>query len=90
MTKKLKLTNSVCLYYLKDLQMNACDLITTNKSYIIILQQLSKDIQQCQAHMNVTNELANKLLTLYADDDTSKVKQMTESMNLAWANIKKR
>ncbi len=40
--------------------------------------------------MNVTNELANKLLTLYADDDTSKVKQMTESMNLAWANIKKR
>lgn len=70
--------------------MNACDLITTNKRYIIILQQLSKDIQQCQSHMNVTNELANKLLTLYADDDTSKVKQMTESMNLAWANIKKR
>lgn len=61
-----------------------------NKRYIIILQQLSKDLQQCQAHMNVTNELANKLLTLYADDDTSKVKQMTESMNLAWANIKKR
>ncbi|ROL45472.1 Dystrophin, partial [Anabarilius grahami] len=54
------------------------------------VKQLSKDIQQCQAHMNVTNELANKLLTLYADDDTSKVKQMTESMNLAWANIKKR
>uniref|UniRef100_A0A671RXF5 Dystrophin-like n=1 Tax=Sinocyclocheilus anshuiensis TaxID=1608454 RepID=A0A671RXF5_9TELE len=69
---------------------NACDLITTNKCYIIILQQLSKDIQQWQAQMNVTNELANKLLTLYADDDTSKVKQMTESMNLAWDNIKKR
>uniref|UniRef100_A0A672L0X9 Dystrophin n=1 Tax=Sinocyclocheilus grahami TaxID=75366 RepID=A0A672L0X9_SINGR len=70
--------------------MNACDLITTNKCCIIILQQLSKDIQQGQAQMNVTNELANKLLTLYADDDTSKVKQMTESMDLAWANIKKR
>uniref|UniRef100_A0A671LEG0 Dystrophin-like n=1 Tax=Sinocyclocheilus anshuiensis TaxID=1608454 RepID=A0A671LEG0_9TELE len=54
------------------------------------VKQLSKDIQQGQAQMNVTNELANKLLTLYADDDTSKVKQMTESMNLAWANIKKR
>ncbi|RXN10779.1 dystrophin-like isoform X4 [Labeo rohita] len=54
------------------------------------VKQLSKDIQQWQAQMNVTNELANKLLTLYADDDTSKVKQMTESMNLAWANIKKR
>uniref|UniRef100_A0A673GMI6 Dystrophin-like n=1 Tax=Sinocyclocheilus rhinocerous TaxID=307959 RepID=A0A673GMI6_9TELE len=54
------------------------------------VKQLSKDIQQWQALMNVTNELANKLLTLYADDDTSKVKQMTESMNLAWDNIKKR
>uniref|UniRef100_A0A672MYU9 Dystrophin n=1 Tax=Sinocyclocheilus grahami TaxID=75366 RepID=A0A672MYU9_SINGR len=69
---------------------NACDLITTNKCYIIISQQLSKDIQQWQAQMNVTNELANKLLTLYADDDTRKVKQMTDSMNLAWDNIKKR
>lgn len=69
---------------------NASGLITTNKCYVIILQQLSKDIQQWQAQINVTNELANKLLTLYADDDTSKVKQMTESMNLAWANIKKR
>ncbi|XP_052439429.1 dystrophin-like isoform X2 [Carassius gibelio] len=54
------------------------------------VKQLSKDIHQWQTQINVTNELANKLLTLYADDDTSKVKQMTESMNLAWANIKKR
>uniref|UniRef100_A0A672MV72 Dystrophin n=1 Tax=Sinocyclocheilus grahami TaxID=75366 RepID=A0A672MV72_SINGR len=54
------------------------------------VKQLSKDIQQWQAQMNVTNELANKLLTLYADDDTRKVKQMTDSMNLAWDNIKKR
>lgn len=80
----------MCLCSLNELQMNACDLITTNKYRIILLQQLSKDIQQWQAQMNVTNELANKLLTLYADDDTSKVKQMTESMNIAWANIKKR
>uniref|UniRef100_A0A8C2CS87 Dystrophin n=1 Tax=Cyprinus carpio TaxID=7962 RepID=A0A8C2CS87_CYPCA len=60
------------------------------KSQNADVKQLSKDIQQWQAQINVTNEMANKLLTLYADDDTSKVKQMTESMNLAWANIKKR
>ncbi|TSK17770.1 Dystrophin [Bagarius yarrelli] len=30
-----------------------------------------------------------KLLVVYADDDTSKVKQMTEDINLAWARIKK-
>ncbi|TRZ02504.1 hypothetical protein DNTS_000081 [Danionella cerebrum] len=60
------------------------------KSQNADVKQLSKDLQQGQTQMNVTNELANKLLTVYADDDTSKVKQMTESMNLAWANIKKR
>ncbi|XP_073722267.1 dystrophin isoform X1 [Misgurnus anguillicaudatus] len=60
------------------------------KSQNADVKQLSKDIQQWQAQINVTNELANKLLTLYVDDDTSKVKQMTDSMNLAWANIKKR
>ncbi|XP_035390530.1 dystrophin isoform X1 [Electrophorus electricus] len=54
------------------------------------LKKLSKDIKQWQAQMDVTNQLANKLLSLYADDDTSKIKQITESMNLAWANIKKR
>ncbi|XP_076838749.1 dystrophin isoform X3 [Brachyhypopomus gauderio] len=54
------------------------------------LKKLAKDIKQWQAQMDVTNDLANKLLTLYADDDTSKIKQMTESMNLGWANIKKR
>ncbi|XP_017573216.1 dystrophin isoform X2 [Pygocentrus nattereri] len=54
------------------------------------LKKLAKNIQQWQAQMDVTNELANKLLTHYAVDDTSKIKQMTESMNVAWANIKKR
>uniref|UniRef100_A0AAR2KC62 Dystrophin n=1 Tax=Pygocentrus nattereri TaxID=42514 RepID=A0AAR2KC62_PYGNA len=53
-------------------------------------KKLAKNIQQWQAQMDVTNELANKLLTHYAVDDTSKIKQMTESMNVAWANIKKR
>ncbi|XP_051994210.1 dystrophin-like isoform X1 [Xyrauchen texanus] len=52
------------------------------------VKQLSKDIQHWQAQMNATNELANKLLTLYADNDTRKMKQMTESMNLAWVNVK--
>lgn len=42
-----------------------------------------------QAEVDVTNELANKLLLLYADDDTSKIKQMTENMNLVWGSIKK-
>ncbi|KAI5619629.1 dystrophin isoform X7 [Silurus asotus] len=52
-------------------------------------QKLAKDIQLWQADIDETNKLANKLLVLYADDDTSKIKQMTENMNLAWGKIKK-
>ncbi|KAK3510935.1 hypothetical protein QTP70_027830, partial [Hemibagrus guttatus] len=51
------------------------------------VKKIVKDIQLCQADINLTNELANKLLIVYADDDTSKIKQMTENMNLAWGNI---
>ncbi|XP_066517657.1 dystrophin isoform X2 [Hoplias malabaricus] len=54
------------------------------------LKKLAKDMQQWQAQMDVTNKLASKLLTLYADDDTSKIKQMTESMKAAFANIRER
>lgn len=43
-----------------------------------------------QADVELTNELANKLLALYIDDDTSKIRQMTENMNLAWGSINKR
>ncbi|KAI5090181.1 dystrophin isoform 1, partial [Silurus meridionalis] len=52
-------------------------------------QKLAKDIQLWQADIDETNKLANKLLVLYSDDDTSKIKQMTENMNLAWGKIKK-
>lgn len=48
-----------------------------------------KDIQPQQAEIELTNELANKLLVLYADDDTSKIKQMTENTNLAWGSMNK-
>ncbi|XP_058236880.1 dystrophin isoform X2 [Hemibagrus wyckioides] len=53
------------------------------------VKKIVKDIQLWQADIDVTNELANKLLVVYADDDTSKIKQMTENMNLVWGNIKK-
>ncbi|XP_062866503.1 dystrophin isoform X2 [Trichomycterus rosablanca] len=52
-------------------------------------KKFAQDIQRWQAEVNMTNEKANKLLTLYANDDTSLVKQMTDNMNLAWAKIQK-
>ncbi|XP_047659645.1 dystrophin isoform X2 [Tachysurus fulvidraco] len=53
------------------------------------VKKIVKDIRLWQAEVDRTNELANKLLVVYANDDTSKIKQMTENMNLAWGNIKK-
>lgn len=53
------------------------------------LQKIVKDIQLWQADVDMTNELANKLLVLYANDDTSKIIQITDNMNLSWGSINK-
>ncbi|XP_072296331.1 dystrophin isoform X3 [Eucyclogobius newberryi] len=54
------------------------------------LKMLAKEIQQWQVPVEQTNALANKLLTLYANDDTHLVKQMNDDMNAAWTHIGKR
>ncbi|KAK7893275.1 hypothetical protein WMY93_022427 [Mugilogobius chulae] len=54
------------------------------------LKMLAKELQQWQVPVEQTNTLANKLLTLYANDDTHLVKQMNDDMNAAWTHIGKR
>ncbi|XP_068164982.1 dystrophin isoform X2 [Antennarius striatus] len=49
-----------------------------------------KDLQQWQGQVDQTNALANKLLTLYADDDTHKVTQVNNNMVATWTHIGKR
>ncbi|XP_072514120.1 dystrophin isoform X6 [Salminus brasiliensis] len=94
------------LLQLQNMYQDSSDWLEARKKVMLLIKQasemlevsqsaddfkkLGKNIQQWQAQMDVTNVLANKLLTRYTDDDTSKIKQMTESMNTAWANIKKR
>lgn len=51
---------------------------------------LMKELQQSQVQVEETNALANKLLTLYANDDTHKVTQINNSMNMTCAHINKR
>uniref|UniRef100_A0A4W6ERW4 Dystrophin n=1 Tax=Lates calcarifer TaxID=8187 RepID=A0A4W6ERW4_LATCA len=49
-----------------------------------------KELQQWQGQVDKTNALADKLLTLYANDDTHKVTQVNDNMMATWSHISKR
>lgn len=53
-------------------------------------QLFLKDLQQWQGQVDETNALADKLLTLYASDDTHKVTQVNNNMVTSWTHIRKR
>ncbi|KAK2527076.1 hypothetical protein Q9233_007995 [Columba guinea] len=54
------------------------------------LKQFSKEIRQWQINVDVTNDMALKLLRDYSADDTRKVERMTDTVNTTWAAINKR
>uniref|UniRef100_A0A671Z392 Dystrophin n=1 Tax=Sparus aurata TaxID=8175 RepID=A0A671Z392_SPAAU len=54
------------------------------------LKLILKELQQWQGPVDETNALANKLLTLYANDDTHKVTQVNNNMVATWTHIGKR
>uniref|UniRef100_A0A8K9VC93 Dystrophin n=1 Tax=Oncorhynchus mykiss TaxID=8022 RepID=A0A8K9VC93_ONCMY len=54
------------------------------------LKLFVKELHQWQGQVDVTNDLAGKLLTLYSTDHTHKVTQMTDAMNVTWEHINKR
>lgn len=53
-------------------------------------QLFLKELQQWQGQVDETNALADKLLTLYAHDDTHKVTQVNDNMTTTWTHISKR
>lgn len=53
-------------------------------------QLFLKELQQWQGQVDETNALADKLLTLYANDDTHKVTQVNNNMVSTWTHISKR
>ncbi|XP_039997801.1 dystrophin [Xiphias gladius] len=54
------------------------------------LKLFVKELQQLQGQVEKTNALADKLLTLYANDDTHKVTQVNDNMKATWTHINKR
>uniref|UniRef100_A0A8C7KYF3 Dystrophin n=1 Tax=Oncorhynchus kisutch TaxID=8019 RepID=A0A8C7KYF3_ONCKI len=54
------------------------------------LKLFVKELHQWQGQVDVTNDLAGKLLTLYSTDHTHKVTQMTDATNVTWEHINKR
>ncbi|XP_047211782.1 dystrophin isoform X4 [Girardinichthys multiradiatus] len=54
------------------------------------LRLFMKELKQWHGQVAETNALANKLLTLYANDDTHKVTQVNDNMLATWTHINKR
>ncbi|XP_068575388.1 dystrophin isoform X3 [Cebidichthys violaceus] len=54
------------------------------------LKLFAKELQQWQGQVDETNALADKLLTLYANDDTHKVTQVNDNMVATWTHINRR
>ncbi|XP_034072729.1 dystrophin isoform X5 [Gymnodraco acuticeps] len=54
------------------------------------LKSFVRELQQWQGQVEETNALADKLLTLYANDDTHKVTQVNDNMMATWTHITKR
>ncbi|XP_062301507.1 dystrophin isoform X2 [Scomber scombrus] len=54
------------------------------------LKLFVKDLQQWQGQVDETNALADKLLTLYANDDTHRVTKVNDNMVTTWTHINKR
>ncbi|XP_030603146.1 dystrophin isoform X3 [Archocentrus centrarchus] len=64
--------------------------VETLKKQNAELKLLMKELQQSQIQVEETNALANKLLTLYTNDDTHKVTQINNNMEATCAHINKR
>ncbi|XP_068446612.1 dystrophin isoform X5 [Clinocottus analis] len=54
------------------------------------LKLFAKELQQWHGQVDETNALADKLLTLYANDDTHKVIQVNDNMVATWTHINRR
>ncbi|XP_047432918.1 dystrophin isoform X3 [Mugil cephalus] len=54
------------------------------------LKLFLKELQQSQGQVDEANALANKLLTLYSNDDTHKVHHVNDNMVATWTHIKQR
>ncbi|KAI9525953.1 hypothetical protein NQZ68_002501 [Dissostichus eleginoides] len=54
------------------------------------LKSFVRELRQWQGQVEETNALADKLLTLYANDDTHKVTQVNDNMMATWTHITKR
>ncbi|XP_028324112.1 dystrophin isoform X3 [Gouania willdenowi] len=64
--------------------------VDTLKKQNAELKLFEKELQQWQGQVDETNALANKLLTMYSNDDTHKVTQVNNNMMATWTHISKR
>lgn len=57
---------------------------------LIAFQLLVQDLHRGDITVAAFNDLSNKLLREYRDDDTRRVKETTDQMNTCWVNLNQR
>nr|XP_056709721.1 utrophin isoform X2 [Euleptes europaea] len=53
-------------------------------------EKLIQELQKGDTNMSSFNDLSNKLLQDYSDDDTRKVKEIMDHLNTSWINLRQR
>ena len=62
----------------------------TRRVYLSIEQKLQQETTQWQKRVDTLNQMADRLITEYNSDDTSKVKDTVALMNTRWQQFKAR
>lgn len=51
------------------------------------MQSFHAELHQNKQHFELFSELTQKLIAVYPNDDTSRIKKMTEAINQRWVGI---
>lgn len=56
-----------------------------SSNYLLFLwQSFHAELHQNKQHFDIFNELTQKLIAVYPNDDTTRIKKMTEVINQRW------
>lgn len=56
-------------------------------AYVCVFQSFHAELHQYKHHVDLFNQLTQKLIAMYQQDDTTKVKKRTEQANLRYNQL---
>lgn len=65
-------------------------IISIKSSYNFLLQSFHAELHQYKHQVELFNQLTQKLIAVYQQDDTTRIKKMTETINQRYNNLNAR